>query len=52
VHCFRSVGEGLLREIFLKTDNALSGRYLAEITKEVSIHALGYFRVYHGVHMG
>jgi AMP deaminase len=29
------VGESRLREIFLKTDNYIKGRYLAEITKEV-----------------
>lgn len=29
------MGESRLREIFLKTDNYIKGRYLAEITKEV-----------------
>jgi AMP deaminase len=29
------VGESRLREIFLKTDNYIQGRYLAELTKEV-----------------
>jgi hypothetical protein len=29
-------GQSRLREIFLKTDNVISGSYLAEITKEVS----------------
>ena len=28
-------GQSRLREIFLKTDNVISGSYLAEITKEV-----------------
>lgn len=40
MHCVSigyCTGEGLLREIFLKTDNTMSGRYLAEITKEVRI---------------
>jgi len=32
---YNPVGESRLREIFLKTDNFLAGRYLAEITKEV-----------------
>lgn len=29
------MGESRLREIFLKTDNYINGRYLAELTKEV-----------------
>jgi len=29
------MGESRLREIFLKTDNLIKGRYLAELTKEV-----------------
>lgn len=32
---YNPVGESRLREIFLKTDNFIKGRYLAEITKEV-----------------
>ncbi|KAL2840142.1 hypothetical protein BJY01DRAFT_236835 [Aspergillus pseudoustus] len=32
---YNPVGESRLREIFLKTDNYIKGRYLAEITKEV-----------------
>lgn len=32
---YNPIGESRLREIFLKTDNYISGRYLADITKEV-----------------
>lgn len=32
---YNPIGEGRLREIFLKTDNFVKGKYLAEITKEV-----------------
>lgn len=32
---YNPVGESRLREIFLKTDNFVQGRYLAEITREV-----------------
>lgn len=32
---YNPVGESRLREIFLKTDNYIQGRYLAEITKQV-----------------
>ena len=32
---YNPVGESRLREIFLKTDNFVNGRYLAELTKEV-----------------
>lgn len=32
---YNPAGQSRLREIFLKTDNVISGRYLAEITKEV-----------------
>ncbi|KAF8467784.1 hypothetical protein BDZ91DRAFT_793449 [Kalaharituber pfeilii] len=32
---YNPVGESRLRTIFLKTDNSIKGRYLAEITKEV-----------------
>lgn len=32
---YNPAGQSRLREIFLKTDNYLEGRYLAEITKEV-----------------
>lgn len=30
------LGQSRLREIFLKTENVIGGKYLAEITKEVS----------------
>jgi AMP deaminase len=36
---YNPIGESRLREIFLKTDNFIKGRYLAELTKEV-IHDL------------
>lgn len=32
---YNPIGESRLREIFLKTDNYIDGRYLAEITKQV-----------------
>lgn len=32
---YNPIGESRLREIFLKTDNFINGRYLAEITKQV-----------------
>ncbi|GAA5949188.1 hypothetical protein JCM21900_000853 [Sporobolomyces salmonicolor] len=32
---YNPLGESRLREIFLKTDNLIQGRYLAEITKEL-----------------
>ncbi|OCH92633.1 AMP deaminase [Obba rivulosa] len=32
---YNPIGESRLREIFLKTDNYIAGRYLAELTKEV-----------------
>ncbi|KAA1469716.1 AMP deaminase [Dentipellis sp. KUC8613] len=32
---YNPIGESRLREIFLKTDNYIHGRYLAEVTKEV-----------------
>ncbi|GAA5803832.1 hypothetical protein EDC94DRAFT_582172 [Helicostylum pulchrum] len=32
---YNPIGESRLREIFMKTDNHIQGRYLAEITKEV-----------------
>ncbi len=32
---YNPLGESRLREIFLKTDNLIQGRYLAELTKEV-----------------
>ena len=34
---FLIVGQSRLREIFLKTENHIGGRYLAEMTREVSI---------------
>lgn len=30
---YNPIGESRLREIFLKTDNYIQGRYLAELTK-------------------
>ncbi|KAG0265098.1 AMP deaminase [Linnemannia exigua] len=32
---YNPIGESRLREIFMKTDNKIEGRYLADITKEV-----------------
>ncbi|KAJ3014091.1 AMP deaminase [Thoreauomyces humboldtii] len=32
---YNPIGESRLREIFMKTDNYVNGRYLAELTKEV-----------------
>lgn len=32
---YNPIGESRLREIFLKTDNYINGRYLAELTREV-----------------
>ncbi|GLB38642.1 putative metallo-dependent hydrolases superfamily, adenosine and AMP deaminases family protein [Lyophyllum shimeji] len=32
---YNPIGESRLREIFLKTDNLIEGRYLAELTREV-----------------
>ncbi|KAG0317864.1 AMP deaminase [Dissophora globulifera] len=32
---YNPIGESRLREIFMKTDNRIKGRYLADITKEV-----------------
>lgn len=32
---YNPIGESRLREIFLKSDNFIQGRYLAELTKEV-----------------
>ncbi|KAF8685444.1 hypothetical protein RHS04_00662 [Rhizoctonia solani] len=32
---YNPIGEARLREIFMKTDNYIEGRYLAELTKEV-----------------
>lgn len=34
---YNPIGEARLREIFLKTDNLIKGRYLAELTKEILI---------------
>lgn len=34
---YNPIGESRLREIFLKTDNYIHGRYLAEITKGMSL---------------
>ena len=33
---YNPIGESRLREIFLKTDNMIQGRYLAELTKGLS----------------
>ena len=33
---YNPIGESRLREIFLKTDNFIQGRYLAELTKGLS----------------
>jgi hypothetical protein len=32
---YNPAGQSRLREIFLKSDNYINGRYLAELTKEV-----------------
>jgi len=37
---YNPIGESRLREIFLKTDNLIKGRYLAELTKG-TIHVTG-----------
>ena len=34
---YNPIGESRLREIFLKTDNYIAGRYLAELTKGARI---------------
>lgn len=34
---YNPIGESRLREIFLKTDNLIEGRYLAELTKGTHI---------------
>jgi AMP deaminase len=34
---YNPIGESRLREIFLKTDNLIQGRYLAELTKGDSL---------------
>ena len=34
---YNPIGESRLREIFLKTDNYIQGRYLAELTKGMSM---------------
>jgi AMP deaminase len=34
---YNPIGESRLREIFLKTDNYIKGRYLAELTKGLSL---------------
>ena len=33
---YNPIGESRLREIFLKTDNHIEGKYLAELTKGIS----------------
>ena len=38
---YNPIGESRLREIFLKTDNYIQGRYLAELTKGIlSLHSV------------
>ena len=37
---YNPIGESRLREIFLKTDNYIQGRYLAELTKGTLLHGL------------
>ena len=37
---YNPIGESRLREIFLKTDNMIQGRYLAELTKGLSSSSL------------
>jgi len=37
---YNPIGESRLREIFLKTDNLIQGRYLAELTKGLSSSSL------------
>ena len=34
---YNPIGESRLREIFLKTDNYIQGRYLAELTKGITL---------------
>jgi AMP deaminase len=34
---YNPIGESRLREIFLKTDNYIKGRYLAELTKGIPV---------------
>ena len=38
--CFILPGESILREIFIKTDNFVGGRYFAEIVKVYSMHIM------------
>ena len=41
IMCFISLpGESILREIFIKTDNFVGGRYFAEIVKVYSMHIM------------
>lgn len=37
---YNPIGESRLREIFLKTDNYMGGKYFAEIIKEVKAQAV------------
>jgi AMP deaminase len=39
---YNPIGEARLREIFMKTDNHIEGRYLAELTKGVYKHLACY----------
>ena len=47
---YNPIGESRLREIFLKTDNYIQGRYLAELTKGKSLSSLSYFDSNHSHH--
>lgn len=42
---YNPIGESRLREIFLKTDNLIQGRYLAELTKGLSSYSLPSYMV-------
>ncbi len=39
---YNPIGESRLREIFLKTDNFIKGRYLAELTKGMNVSSLSH----------
>ena len=40
---YNPIGESRLREIFMKTDNYIKGRYLAELTKGMFLSMTFYF---------
>ena len=46
---YNPIGESRLREIFMKTDNLIKGRYLAEITHELMDDLAEYVLVLYGV---